>query len=287
MNRADIEMVNQSMNNLGNSFLQNRELNEQHSRNISQELLRQKMLELEQRRSKSEEDRNANEQTRLGQQDDQNVLKDMITVNPFLTDEGRASANSYLKTHPKWGAVGIQLAPPEKKPLPQVGQSAGVAELTKAREFRDRAGTMSDDPDAQKWYLHAADILEKRAEQAKPDTAGQRHVSVDHPEVPETPGVAADPGTPGGLFGIGSKPPRAAIPGKPGRPGYKESFTLGPNDPLPSEVQPAPATGQAPATAAPGATGGKVRMISPKGVAGFVPSSQVEKAKAQGYKLAQ
>lgn len=171
LNHQDLELMMRGIAAPGDAAMQVRqEQDRRQAQGIEQEL-RQKMLEQEIRRTGAEEGRNKLLGQKAGEDADQNVLKDMISVNPYLTDDSRAQANKYLSSHPKWGAVGIQLAPPVKKPVPQAGQSAGVAEMVKAREFRDKAAALGPegDLDTQKWYIKAAETLEKRAESAKAD----------------------------------------------------------------------------------------------------------------------
>lgn len=179
LNHADLSLMMQGIEAPGNAAMQVREEQDRRKSQAIQEDIRQKMLQEAVKQTTAEQGRTDILKQQASSKADESALTDMIKVNPFLTDEGRAGANNYLKTHPKWGAVGIQLAPPQQKPVPQPGQSSAVMELKTAKDFRDKAAALGPegDLDLQKWYIHAADVLEKRATQTKADPTAFDKVS--------------------------------------------------------------------------------------------------------------
>lgn len=274
MTQFDIQNLNNSIAGVGNAFAERRKEQRDDQKLAIEQDMRQQMLESELRRAKTEEDRTANEKTKLGQQDDEHVFKDMITVNPYLTDDSRASANKYLAKHPKWGAVGIQLKAPDKKPVPRPGQSAGVAELTTAREFRDKAASAGPEMDAEtkSWYVKAAEALEKRAEQTKPDPTQFEEVTEKVPGAEGSPEIPAQPGTGlRGVLGLG----KAAQPAVPAVPGVPER-TIKRKVPI----------GGAPAPAA-APSSGSVQVQHPDGRTGTIPAANLPAALKAGFKQVQ
>lgn len=185
LNIADVQNLNSAIAGVGQGFEQRRKDEEASRHNDIEEDFRKQMLEGEMRRTQAADTRNA-------QTDDQNVLKDMIQVNPFMTDDARTKANTYLSTHPKWGAIGIQLKAPDVKPPPAKGQSAVAAQLELARQYRDKIRQLGPegDLDLQKWYANAADILEQKAKETKADPTQLESVTTT-----ETPGTLGGPPT--------------------------------------------------------------------------------------------
>lgn len=187
VNRQDVEMLLGSMRGMGESFAQQSQReaeNELKQKALAAEMERyKKATEHETRMETKQDETNALMRRKTDDQEDHQLLQDMITVNPFLTPDSRKDANSYLMAHPKFGAVGIQLAEPEKKPVPQPGQSSRVMELQKAREFRDKASALGPegDLDLQKWYINAAEDLENGPQ------APEKVVTKDEPLEPGAP----------------------------------------------------------------------------------------------------
>jgi hypothetical protein len=240
LNHADLELMMRGVAAPGDAAMQVRQEQDRRQSQAIEQELRQKMLEQEIRRTDAEEGRQKLMGQKAGEDADQNVLKDMISVNPYLTDDSRAQANKYLSSHPKWGAVGIQLAPPVKKPVPQAGQSSAVAEFMKAREFRDTAAKLGADTDEGKWYLHAADALEKRGETTKPDPTSFEEEKTVYPEVSGSPEIPAT----SGFLGIGAKPAVPAVPSQPKRE-VTRKIPVGTAAPtIPASTAPAAPTGK-------------------------------------------
>jgi hypothetical protein len=210
--RADVEMLNRSMEGMGESFARRRQEQDQNAlkqQMLDAELERyKKATEHETRMEGKQDQANALAQQGAADKNDQQLLQDMIKVNPFLTDDSRTKANAYLQTHPKFGKVGIQLAKPAA-PIPaQPGQSQRVRELQAAREYRDKAAALGPegDLDLQKWYVSAAEDLENGPQ------SPEKTVTKDQPLDPNAPTTTTTVSQPARTFGRQRTPAAAAAP---------------------------------------------------------------------------
>lgn len=249
LNYADVELLNRSMENAGNAFAQRRAQQNQEQRDISQELIRRKMLDVEQQRARAtgEHEQRMESQftTRAAQQDKQDMLKTVLNLNAggMLDDEDIKRFNDWLENDPDLSKTGIHIkAPPQKAP-PQVGQNSVAAALEQAAKYR-AAGN-----------IEYAEILEKSARKASED-----YDTVTE-EFPAEPGT---PGTPAESHFFGSDTP--ATPGTPGTP--KRTITHR----VPAGTRPAESTAKEDRV-----------MVEKDGKKYTVPRSQLEDAKQQGY----
>ncbi len=201
LNYADVELLNRSMENAGNAFATRRAQQGQERRDIANDLIRRKMLEVDQARSNAtgehEQRMETQFNTRAAQQDKQEMLKTVLGLNAGgqLDEEGIKQVNDWITKDPDLSKTGIHIkAPPQKAP-PQAGQNSVAQALERAQAFRESGNT------------EYADMLENwaRKQSTEYDTVSE--------EFPAEPGT---PGTPAESHFFGADTP--AIPPTPGTP---------------------------------------------------------------------
>jgi hypothetical protein len=216
-NRLEAEMLINAINGVGQSFAQNH-------RESSEQDYRKKALDLEIERQKSAEAHYGAENQHYknmeqGQaaaamdKDDQQTFKTLTELNATGALANRDAVNLWLKSHPKWGKVGLALQEPTQKPPPQVGQSSAAQALKIADDYDTKADA-EQDPGKQEQLRQNAKILRDSARQMAMPKQNPADYDTVTEENPGTPGIPATPATPGGLFSKGT-PAQPAVPGTP------------------------------------------------------------------------
>lgn len=201
INHLDIEMLDRSMSNLGNSFRQNRLDDQRVKQQQIEDELRRKMLDIDQSRWDATQKHQTAMETSAAagkvdswlQGDDGGVVHysgtpdGLKTVIDGAKQQGKTlkilespptSKPQYgvFKTETPLGQFEFHMMKPEDvdivmkkakeiggaKPSAQPGQSSTAKELETASVYRDKAATEAD-PTKKQQYLDYADVLEKRA----------------------------------------------------------------------------------------------------------------------------
>src|SRR6478752_5786464 len=114
MQRADMAMVLNEANNLGDTLLKNRVMAQQDKQNTADRDLRKQELGLAHTERETQNTNLANWRT---QQQDQSMLQNYLKANAdgSLDDDGRAKANQWISAHPYFSHTGLQLVKPPAK----------------------------------------------------------------------------------------------------------------------------------------------------------------------------
>jgi hypothetical protein len=217
MNIASVELLNRSIENMGQSFGQaRRETTDANYRQrlLDQEIERQKAAQAHyDQMNQNEQDANKVRAQAQVDKDDQETLSTLTQLNASGALKDRDAVNNWLKAHPKFGKIGLALQEPPQKPPPQVGQNSVAQALRQADAFAAQADAESD-PVKKAKYLDSEKILRESARQAAQPKQNAADYDVVTEETAGTPGVPAAPATPGGLFTKGT-PAQPAIPPTP------------------------------------------------------------------------
>lgn len=183
MQYKDVALVNSSLNQLGDSLLQNRMLEMRQNENDASNTARGKQLDMEmervnlaktnaaatQQHYKTIEEQNAargtTAMTAQQQRDKGAMLQTLIKLNAGGQISDLDKVNKWLEADPHFGPTGIQLKTPAAKPPPQVGQNSHAQALEQAQKYRD-AAEAADDPDQATQLTHYAEMLEQLVERA-------------------------------------------------------------------------------------------------------------------------
>lgn len=224
MNRLDVELLNNAITGMGQSFAQNRRETTDASyrqkvldRQIEQEKAAQQHYTAEEQHYKNEEQGQA---AAAADKDDQQTFQKLTELNASGALANRDQVNAWLKSHPKWGKVGLALQEPTQKPPPQVGQSSAAQALKIADDYDSKADA-EEDPDKQQQLRDNAKILRDSAKQMampKQNPADYDTVTEETPATPGQPAAEAVPGTGmRGFLGAGhpAVPAQPAVPGTP------------------------------------------------------------------------
>lgn len=207
-NRADVELLNNAITNMGEQFARGRQ-------ERADRAYRQTLLDRELERQKAATQHYAAEEQHFknmeeGQKqsnidkEDKDMFEELTKLNATGALANRDAANKWLSTHPKWGKTGIQLQQPTQAPPAQAGQNSTAQALQKALEF-DRLAEQEPDPAKKQRLTDSAATLRRSVEPT--DTVTEEYEPIE--------GKEASPGSEGIAFGIGAKPPTAAVPGQP------------------------------------------------------------------------
>lgn len=300
VNYKDVEMLQNSMQNLGNSFAQNRQLKEQREQRSIENSLRERMLtnqEAAQKRSSS------GRVTTYLQGLDGVVLGfegDPTALQTFQAESEAKGKPLKSVSKPAAGAHPWQIA----GNFPSAKVTAYARDFQEAQKVLDefgKAGAKSEQPgqmetaDTRRAIYEAAlerdaatDPAKKREleifranKASKTDPTEYETVTEDDPGFEGKEAVPGVPPSHREIFGI--KIPGTSNPGTPGTPAIparpKQSVSY--KRPRGAAMTPPPTVpNAAPATAE------KVRVIAPDGTPGMIPRQQLDAALAQGYKLA-
>ncbi len=226
-NRNDVELLNNSINNLGQSFANRRKEDSAETHQRADEAYRQRLLDQEIERQKSAQAHYGAEEQHFknmeqGQQaaamdkDDQETFKTLTQLNASGALGNRDQVNAWLKNHPKWGKVGMALQAPTQKPQPQLGQSSVAQALQVADSYAARADS-EPDPAKKQSLLDSEKILRESAKQAaeprpKVDPGSYDTETSVYPAVPDK----AATGPVWHPFSA-NEPAQPAVPGTPER----------------------------------------------------------------------
>lgn len=160
----DVELLNRSMEGLGDTFRTNRLDKERRERDIRDDLLRREMVDtnakradrslaIEQRRLEAEENRGANQAASAKMEEKQRMLKSVMELAATGVAD-IASVNAWLDSNPEF--AWLQVKEPTKV-APQAGQNAVAQALREAEYWKGKGNT------------NYATLLEKWADaQSKP-----------------------------------------------------------------------------------------------------------------------
>src|SRR6478609_8229828 len=165
MQRADMAMVLNEANNLGDTLLKNRVMAQQDKQNTADRDLRKQEMGLASADRETQANNLAGWRT---QQQDQSMLQNYLKANAdgSLDDDGRAKANQWISAHPYFGGTGMQLVKPPKKEVGtmETSQTRNHAELKKLQEQIRTATTPEEKAQAEQDLADFRTLLPGRAE---------------------------------------------------------------------------------------------------------------------------
>jgi hypothetical protein len=197
MNIASAELLQNALQNLGNTFQKSRAQDAEEEwrqsqtdtanrrTDVDQAFRNAQMAHYNQMETDASRRADAQEQRADAQSDQasaaqdqqalagkQGMLKSAMGLNATgqLTDDSRTQVNKWLATDPHFSVTGMQLqAPPNPATNPTLKQSALVQAVGTIKNYRDMA-SQTEDPDEADSYGHLADLLEKNLPQAVKST---------------------------------------------------------------------------------------------------------------------
>jgi hypothetical protein len=171
MNRADVALVNNQLDELGNAFLRNRQLEQE--KNIRQQEADAATMraqgDLEFRKAQQQhynqiEDKQSDldklRQNQLAAQQKQGLFQSVVALNATgqLSDDARDDFNDWLAADEHFGPTGLQIKVPDN-PNTKNKDAAVVNAIKSAKQYRDLAKAASD-PDQAAEFNSYADKLE-------------------------------------------------------------------------------------------------------------------------------
>jgi hypothetical protein len=211
MNRQDLELLNQSIANLGDSLARRRQMEmeaqfrqqqlaNEAKRTAVDQAFREAQMAHESRledaadrradaADQHQQDWEAAQQQNSGAALKQNLLQAVMSLNGTgqLSDDGRAKVNQWLTSDPDLSKIGIQLtAPPNPSQDASHRRSALVQVANSIQQYR-KAAAASQDPQDAALYNHTADLLEA-------NLPASLHAQLPSARARKAPGMAAMPG---------------------------------------------------------------------------------------------
>lgn len=170
MNRADLSLVLNQVDNVGDTLLRNRMNAEAKQERAADRNLREKMFTEQQATRKELQTQNNAWKT---QNEDQQQLQMIIKANAdgSLDDASRERANQWILSHPQLSATGIQLTKPMPKAVGtmETSQTRNHAELKKLQEQIRMATTPEEKAAAEQDLADFKSLLPGRPEVVKPE----------------------------------------------------------------------------------------------------------------------
>lgn len=190
-NRADVQMLQESIQHLGDTYAQRRQQNMAQDKAMQQLALERQMRDIQEQRSKSQEqhyglmearqqtyqdkalgnqsrmmqkegDRADNQQQQAEFMNKQGLFKSVAGLNATgqLSPDARNAFNKWLSTDDHFAPTGLQIQEPDPKFQNKKFKEPAIVQAVKsAQDYRDQAA-QSDDPEQQKQFLGYADMLE-------------------------------------------------------------------------------------------------------------------------------
>lgn len=245
MNRADVAMLVDSLNNFGEGAMKRKQTQFQNEQAMQRLALEQQVKDIQESRynaqqthyneiEKSNSRRADAADTRAQAQSDAEGLKEKadlfksaagLNATGALTDESRDQFNKWLSSDTHFGATGLQLKAVDPKFQKTAGKETAVVQAIKTAESYRKQADDTDDPEQKKQYLGYADLLEKAAKKqgefAPPKAGMNKNTQLQY-----------DPLT-GKLIGK-SETDAPILPPEPSTPAASNSPTATPNVPPPS-----------------------------------------------------
>lgn len=208
MNRADFAMALGQADQLGNTLLKNRMIDQQQSNRSEDNALKERMFN-EQVTARKEASKQTNDWRTKNQ--DQIQLQTIIKANSdgSLDDAGRETANQWIANHPQLSGTGIQLIKPMPKQPGQFNTAPGhnLEILTQLRNDVAAATTPEAKTAASQKLDDFMSLTRNKGVEDDSETVVETIPAVEgQPEIPATPAKSSN------IFGLGGKP---AVPGKP------------------------------------------------------------------------
>lgn len=276
MNRLDVQMLQNQIENLGDSALQRRKLGFEHDTTMQRLALDEEMKKIQEARAEAQtshynkmedaqkgyfdrQDLRAQQQQQTeAMKEKQKLFESAAVLNSTgqLPDDARDQFNDFLANDEHFGATGLQLGKPDPRFTKNGnGPTAIQKALSNAQDYRTQA-SQAEDPDEAKRLSDYADMTEswvKKQGQFAPL------------KVPPTKNemIQYDRGGHATNRVTNFTPPPTAPAPIPGGGGL-----------------PLPQTGAQP----PSGAAGMVGVIRPDGTAGQIPSTNLTKALQMGYK---